>query len=193
MTEDDEMTMGPDSPRQAGVEIDRATIEFLLSSGDVHPLIAAALFTAREEARTANDRMLRAVAETENQGKRMRAELEDNVRHANRALLEEMIRILDSLELCVRHAEEGGGVDDLEKGVSATVMQFQRALENVGVEAIPAEAGMPFEPRIHEAVSCDAAADQPINTITTVVQSGYRYKDRLLRPARVVVATGAPR
>lgn len=186
MIEDDETTPGPCStqgPRPQ--DTDRAMLDFLVSSG-----VAAALSESREEACAADDRLLRVVAEAENRIKRMRAEQEIDVRYANRTLLDEIVPVLDSLALCVRHAEDGVGVEDLKQGISVTLTQFLRALANLGVEPIPAETGMPFEPDRHDAVSRETAPGWPANTITAVIQTGYTYKGRLLRPALVVVATG---
>jgi molecular chaperone GrpE len=151
---------------------------------------AAALETERERARQAEERMLRVLADTDNQRKRLEREQKEAVRFANERLLLEMLPVLDNLERCVVHAAAGADVNELRKGAELTLAQFRQVVQNVGVEAVPAAPGVAFDPTVHEAVLQDDEADLPERTIARVVQPGFKYRDRLLRPARVVVASG---
>ena len=79
---------------------------------------------------------------------------------------------------------------ELRKGVEQTLTQFRQVVQSVGVEAVPAVPGVAFDPAIHEAVLQDDQADLPEKTIARVFQPGFKYRERLLRPARVAVASG---
>jgi molecular chaperone GrpE len=92
---------------------------------------------------------------------------------------------MDSFTLALKNA--GAKPEDFRKGVELIHKQFQEVLQKFNVQRIPAQ-GEPFDPRFHEAiemVESNAVAD---NHVLEELQSGYRMKDRLLRPAMVRVA-----
>jgi len=68
--------------------------------------------------------------------------------------------------------------------------QLQRAFEKAGIKLIDPQ-GQPFDPAWHEAMVAQPSADQPANTVLSVIQKGYSLNGRLLRPARVVVSKAA--
>jgi molecular chaperone GrpE len=72
-------------------------------------------------------------------------------------------------------------------GMNMVKKQLDEFLANQGVTAIDTQAGQPFDHNVHEALQREAS-DQPEGTILRVVRKGYKNKDRLLRPANVVVA-----
>ncbi|MGF1508053.1 MAG: nucleotide exchange factor GrpE [Myxococcota bacterium] len=160
---------------------------------DADPRLVSALEDARKKAREAEDKMLRAIAETENQRKRLAREQEDRIRFGNENLIRDMLSVFDSLELCLRHAGPNSDVQDVRKGVELTFSQFKQSLQNAGAEAISAEIGSEFDPKLHEAISRDEQADLPEGHIAHVVQTGFTYRQRLLRAVKVVVAGGAGR
>jgi molecular chaperone GrpE len=166
------------------------TLEELLASGEVQPIVRKALDGERERAKQAEDRMLRTLAETDNQKKRLAREQEDRIRFANESLLLGMLPVLDNLELSLSHARDDVDVKQLRKGVELTLSLFRQVIKDTGVHPIAAERGATFDPAVHEAVAQDDHADLPERTIATVVQSGFKYRERVLRPARVTVATG---
>jgi molecular chaperone GrpE len=147
----------------------------------------------RDRARLAEERMLRVLADTDNQRKRLERELKEGVRFANEQLLLEMLPVLDNLERCVVHAAGDTDAKEIRKGAELTLAQFRQVMEKFGVEAVAAAPGIAFDPTLHEAVLQDDAADLPERTIARVVQPGFKYRERLLRPARVVVASGKGR
>ncbi|MGD8859230.1 MAG: nucleotide exchange factor GrpE [Myxococcales bacterium] len=165
-------------------------LEELLERGEVPGPAVAALEAERQRASEAEDRMLRAMADLENQRKRLERDFEDRVRFANERVLKEMLQVFDSLELGLAHTASGAEVGELRKGIEAALEQFRTAFENSGATRIEAAPGMRFDPKVHEAVFQDDAADQPAQTIVNVVQTGFTFHERVLRPARVVVATG---
>ena len=95
--------------------------------------------------------------------------------------------MLDSLSLAVKN---GAGADpqSVIAGQEATLKLLERAFEKLSIQQIDA-AGQRFDPSKHEAVLMQPSADAPPNSVLTVVQPGYELNGRLLRPARVVVAT----
>ena len=92
---------------------------------------------------------------------------------------------LDSLALALsEHAAED---DPARAGLEMIQRQFLQALDAVDVERLD-PVGQPFDPELHEAMTMQETPDAEPDTVLTVVQQGYRLQDRLLRPARVIVA-----
>jgi molecular chaperone GrpE len=149
--------------------------------------LEAELRAKAEEALRNHDRYLREAADADNFRKRLQRDKADAVRYANEAILRDLLPIIDSLELAVAHAEPAGREQSVVQGVELTLRLFRDLLERHGVKEIPDPAGMPFDPALHEAGEVEAA-DFPANTVLRQRTKGYRYHDRLLRPARVVVA-----
>lgn len=171
-------------------KLEKLTLQELLDAGLIHPLARRALDEERDKARQAEERMLRVLAETDNQRKRMQREQDDRIRYANESLLLEMLPVLDNLERFLSQGSDGANLAELRKGVELTLSQFKQVMEHVGVQAIAVAAGDSFDPRLQEAVFQDDGADQPEQTVVSVVQSGFKYRERVLRPARVVVSSG---
>jgi molecular chaperone GrpE len=90
----------------------------------------------------------------------------------------------------VSRSGPGDGTALLE-GAQATLRLLRAAFEKFGIETLD-PAGQPFDPQLHEAMSLAPAADAAPGSVLVVMQKGYRLKERLLRPARVVVAGEAP-
>ena len=135
------------------------------------------------------DMYLRALADVENTRKRARRDVEQaNARGISR-LARELLPSLDNLDraLAAAEAQEGDPDHHLTSGIRLVQKDLLAALERVGIEPYSPH-GEPFDPHLHEAVSQVPADGADSGTITEVFQQGYRYKDEVLRPARVVVA-----
>jgi molecular chaperone GrpE len=146
----------------------------------------------REQAAKAQehwDRLLRISADFDNYKKRAAREREDAIRYANKSLMEKLVPILDNLEmaLAAANSQSGGPSDALVTGVKMVFGQLRNALAETGLEEIDA-AGQPFDPNWHEAVSQQPSADVPEGTVIQQLRKGYKLKDRLIRPATVVIA-----
>ena len=132
------------------------------------------------------DRALRLQAEMENFRKRQQRMAEMRILEERERLLRAFLVVTDNLERAL-----GAGkvdVDSLRRGVSVTYEAAMRLLDQEGVEPIAAE-GQPFDPVWHEAMgSLPSGGEVEPGTVVEVVQRGYRLGDRLLRPARVIVA-----
>ena len=132
-----------------------------------------------------DERLLRALAELDNVRKRAQREVEESRRRALETLFGELLLVKDSLELGLQAC--GGETGPVVEGLGMTLRLLETIFERYGVETIdPLHA--PFDPRRHEAIATRPEADLDPGTVVVVVQKGYRLNERLLRPARVVVA-----
>ena len=135
------------------------------------------------------DLALRSQADFDNYKKRAAREKEDAVKYANSSLLQRLVSILDNFELGLAAAKTEGTQSPIYSGMILVQKQLNDLLEENGLQAIEAE-GKKFDPNLHEAIAHEAS-DRPEETVIRQARRGYRFKDRLLRPARVVVSSGA--
>ena len=143
----------------------------------------------RRENAELRERLLRALADFENQRKRTDRERQDLRRYALFDTMRDLVAVTDNLE---RAAAAGGAVEDLKAGVDMILQQMRETLRRHGVTAVEA-VGRPFDPAEHEAVTReeDPAVSSPV--VTAELQRGYKMHDRLLRPAMVRVSVPAER
>jgi len=148
-----------------------------------------AALTARAALADQNwEKYVRAVADLDNFRKRAARERQDAIRYANESLLEKLIPVLDNFEAALAAASaEGASLDSLKTGVSMIGAQLRGVLRDAGLEEIDA-TGQTFDPALHEAVSQEETQNAPEGGVVRQLRKGYRLKDRLLRPASVVVA-----
>ncbi|MBB5350522.1 molecular chaperone GrpE [Haloferula luteola] len=132
------------------------------------------------------DLAMRGAADLENFRKRAAREREESVRYANQSLLEELLPILDNFEMGMQAAEQEKG-SMVFIGMSMVRKQLDDFLGNCGATVIEA-AGKPFDPNLHDAVSQEESSEVEEGTVLRVTRRGYLLRDRLLRPASVVVA-----
>lgn len=147
-------------------------------------LDAEKLALAEQEVASLKDKWLRAVADHENFKKRTRREIDDAVFRARQDLLASFFPTADNLD---RALELARGNEQLFKGIEMVAHEFRGALARHGIEPVPT-VGHPFDPALHEALSQVDSADHAPGTVTFEFERGYRQGDRLLRPARVVIA-----
>jgi len=133
------------------------------------------------------DRALRLQADMENYRKRQQRQAQDQIDTERRRLLLAFIGVVDDLERALAAAD--GDLNSLRQGVQITCQTALRLLSSEGVERLEAER-RPFDPAWHEAVATVGGAGSSLtpDTVAEVLEAGYRLGDRLLRPARVVVA-----
>jgi len=135
------------------------------------------------------DRLLRTTADFENFKKRAAREKQEAIKFANETLLQKLIPVLDNLDMASSASEttQPNAADALQTGIKMIGQQFRTALAEAGLEEVDA-AGKPFDPNLHEAVSQRETADVPDGQVVQQLRKGYKLRDRLLRPASVVVA-----
>lgn len=128
---------------------------------------------------------LRTAAEMENLRKRTAREREDAIRYANQRLLEELLPVIDNFEMGMQAASQDTK-SMIYIGMDMVRKQLNEFLSSQGVEEIPAE-GM-FDPNLHDAVAQENCAAGEEGRILRVTRRGFKLRDRLLRPASVVVS-----
>lgn len=128
---------------------------------------------------------LRTAAEMDNLRKRTAREREDAIRFANQRLLEDLLPVIDNFEMGMQAASQDQK-SMIYIGMDMVRRQLNDFLANQGVEEIPTEGQ--FDPNVHEAVSQEECGEGEEGRILRVTRRGYRLRDRLLRPASVVVS-----
>jgi len=135
------------------------------------------------------DRLLRTTADFDNFKKRAARERQDSIKFANEALMQRLITVLDNLEMAQAAAQTtaGNSVKSLQDGIALIYQQLRGVLTEAGLEELDA-SGKPFDPNFHEAVSQQESAEVPEGQVLQQLRKGYKLRERLLRPATVVVA-----
>jgi molecular chaperone GrpE len=142
------------------------------------------------EVASLRDRWMRALAETENTRRQAERRVQDASRYAVANLARELLPVVDNLRRAIDAGSAGAETQKAEgliEGVVATDHILTQILNRFGVEEINA-LNEPFDPEKHEAVMETDQTEQPPGSVAQVLESGYMLHDRLLRPARVVVA-----
>jgi molecular chaperone GrpE len=151
----------------------------------------ASLVELQADLDEAKDRSLRAMAELENYKKRIRRELDEERRYANLPLMRELLSVWDNMGRAIDAAETGQDTEGLIAGFKMVTEGFQSVLAKHDCIEIKA-MGEDFDPNFHEAILQQPSADCPPNTILTVVETGFRLHDRVVRPSRVIVSSELP-
>ena len=145
------------------------------------------LVAAELQVQESHERFLRAAAELDNFRKRKEREISDLRKYANQTLLRELLGVVDNLERALVSARESGHPEALMEGVEMTLKELLKIFNQFGVTPIEA-LEQPFDPNHHEAVMQQPSDAFPANTVIKELQRGYLLRDRLLRPAMVVVS-----
>lgn len=135
------------------------------------------------------DMALRGQAEFDNFRKRAAREKEDAIRFANARLFESLLPILDNFELGLAAARNDSQGSSILMGLDMVFKQTQDFLGDFGVNAIDA-VEQKFDPNLHEALAQEPSSDVAEGVVLRQVRKGYKLRDRLIRPANVVVSTG---
>lgn len=146
------------------------------------------LQAAEHQAENYKDNLLRVRAETENARKRMERDLDNARKFALEKIATELLSVNDSLELGVEAAaKENASLESVQEGMGLTLKQLQNILEKFGILEIN-PVNQKFDPQFHEAMAMQAVPNVESGTVLFVAQKGYQLNERLLRPARVIVA-----
>lgn len=147
----------------------------------------------KEKLKECEDRYIRVHADFENSKKRLEKEKIQAVEYASEKFAQDLLPALDSLDMAMANvtsenlnAEEA--IKKLKEGIELTIEQFIKAFGKHGIKVIDIEEGSEFNPHLHEALLQVEDADKKSGEIVQVIQKGYKYKDRVLRPTKVSVA-----
>ena len=160
----------------------------------VEPDLEQELAAARAEADDLRDKMLRMAADSENFKKRMERERSMMLKYSGEQIFKEILPVVDNLERAIAHCDEveeaEANFKGLLEGVQLTLKSLVNTLEKFEVKPV-ASVGEPFDPNHQEALTMEASDTLPANHVVNEFEKGYYYKDRLLRPAKVIVSSGA--
>ncbi len=136
------------------------------------------------------DKLLRLAAEFENFKKRMERERGLALKYAEESIIKELLPAIDNLERALEQGKETHNAEDLLAGVELTHKGLLTTLEKFEVASMDC-VGDPFDPNHHEALAMEETDEMDPNSVLKEFQKGYTYKDRLIRPAKVVVSKKA--
>jgi len=156
--------------------------------GDSDQALSAEKQALEEEVAGLKDRLLRLQADFENHRRRTLRDRQDALRYGHENLVKDLLGTVDNLDRAIDHAMQSGGKDfeSMLQGVELVRRELLAALGQHSVAEVDAEGA--FDPNVHEAMAQLEVSDKPAGNIVDVLQKGYILHDRLLRPARVVVA-----
>lgn len=135
---------------------------------------------------------LGAHAEMENLRKRTERDVQNAHKFALERFFGELLPVRDSLELGLVAASNSVDIASLREGVELTLKQLAAAMEKFGICEVNPQAAR-FDPNLHEAMAMAPTDQAEPNTVLQVVQKGYTLNERLIRPAKVIVAQALPR
>ena len=131
------------------------------------------------------------LADFENARKRLLRDAEVEKKYASEKLAGDLLAALDNLDRALGVAKAAGEKGPLVAGVSATASQFLDILRRYGIKQIECSLGTAFDPNFHQAVMEQPSPDFESGQIVQVLQQGFLFHDRVLRPASVIVAASA--
>ncbi len=135
------------------------------------------------------ERLLRTTADFDNFKKRAARERQEAIKFANESLIQKIVPVLDNFEMALAAAQSSStdGSKSLSEGVAMIHSQLRQALGESGLEEISA-TGQLFDPNLHEAVSQKESSEVAEGQVLQQLRKGYKLRDRLIRPATVIVA-----
>jgi molecular chaperone GrpE len=169
--------------RQAGRAAER--------SSPSHEALEREVAALQQEKAQLEDRWLRLQADFENHRKRTLREKQEALSYGHELVVKDLLPVVDNLERAIEHASASSGADfeGMLQGVELVRRELLAVLAKHGVSPIEAE-GEVFDPNLHEALAQMEDDRVPAGRIGRMLQKGYRLRDRLLRPARVMVSKG---
>ncbi len=174
-----------------GENADQENVESVAAPVDPAVQLQADLSAAKSEIAEWQDRFLRKAAEFENYRKRVEKEKSESVLLAKSSVLIEFLPVLDACERALKSFNEAqassASLQQYEEGVQLLYRQLLETMGRIGVVPMEAE-GKQFDPHMHEALSREEVPELEENTVVKELRRGYLFKERLLRPAQVVVA-----
>lgn len=141
-----------------------------------------------DEATVWKDKYIRLLADLKNTQSRLARSSAQEVEAEKKSLLRDMLPVADGLDLALLHLSREADSSNILSGVELIRNILEKFFSKYSVKAIDA-LGKPFDPELHEAVGVVPHSRFPPNTVVRIEQKGYLYRDKLLRPARVLVVS----
>lgn len=158
---------------------------------EAEPELLKRLEEAETRADQERDKALRAMAELDNFRKRMARDRQEWLRTAAADVIQSLLPALDNLKLGLQTVHDDQSARELARGFEMVGQQFLSALAEQGLKELD-PAGENFDPHLHDSISAEPSADVAEGMVLRTVKTGYLLNDKLLRPAMVVVSSGAP-
>jgi molecular chaperone GrpE len=146
----------------------------------------ATIAAQQKELDELKNRLLRLQADFDNFRKRNNEERERLGRFVTASVAREFLKVLDNFERAEASMEKNHDIQSMEKGMTMIHKQFDKVLETLHIEEIPAQ-GKPFDPQVHEAVMQGNNPDLPDDSIDMVLEKGYKIGDDVIRHSKVRV------
>ncbi len=142
-----------------------------------------------KEAEENYDRLMRLGAELENYKKRIERERATLLEYAEENIMRALLPTIDNLDRAITQGQTGNNLAALLEGVEMTHRGLVSTLEKFGLKSMES-IGQPFNPHFHEAMAMETSKEVEANRVLKEYEKGYLYKERLVRPAKVVVSKG---
>ena len=168
---------GSDQAQQNGTKINEAELNSTLEK----------ISEIEKQNAELKDALLRKAAEFENYKRRNENDQLNIIKYAAESFIRNILPIYDDLERSLSHIDEATNFDSTKKGLLMVYEKFGKILDNQGVTKIDAK-GKPFDVHYHEALMQQPADGVPPHTVLEVLETGYMYKDRVIRHAKVIVS-----
>ena len=185
----------PPTDGSTGAETEQPAADSDAARGVSSPSASERETELEQQAQDNWNKYLRSVAEMDNLRKRSARDLENARKYGTERLATAILPVRDSIEAGLRAASAADiaslDVQALLDGERATLRLLDQALEAVSIEEIDPQ-GEPFDPEMHEAISMLVSTTAEPGSVLEVIQKGYRLHERVVRPARVIVAQEPP-
>ncbi len=176
-----------ETAKERDESIPQAREELQLTDEELVDLCRSRVCPECPEKAQASDERLRMLAEMDNFRKRMAREQEETRKFAAESVLADLLPVLDNLDLALQHGQNIEACKNLLMGVEMTRKALLDTVKQHGLMVI-GEKGEVFDPEWHEAMGHELCPDMDPGCIASVYQKGYKLRERLLRPARVIVS-----
>lgn len=134
------------------------------------------------------ERLQRVAADFSNSQKRLEREAQTRIAYGVQDFAKEILPVTDSLRRALEAAESSHDLESFVQGIQLVYKQFDDILARHGIEPIDATIGEVFDPEVHDVLAVQPSNEYPPNAVIQEVERGFRIHDRVLRPAKVIVA-----
>jgi molecular chaperone GrpE len=183
--DDKELTEGDENSQQDETSVENTEEDTTKGTENIKKKVTEAY----KQDEDFKDKYLRAMADMENLRRRQIQEREDSVTRTRSQIFSDLLPIIDAFQMGIAEAEKDESAKNIFIGVSMAFQQMKNTLGEYGLELIYPE-GKEFDPKFHEALSYESSPDTEEGIVLKSVRIGYKMKDKLLRPASVIISKG---